>query len=64
MVYKIILFTILLILPSLINACPMCQGGPTEDTITAYKVVTLMLTSLPLILGGGIFWWVRKQQKN
>ncbi len=64
MIYKIFPAIVILIIPSLANACPMCQGGPSEDTITAYKVVTLMLTSLPLLLGGGIFWWVRKQRKG
>jgi len=49
-----------------VSACPLCQGGAgySQETITAYKVVTGFLASLPMIMGLGIFWWIRKKTKN
>lgn len=57
---------IFVFLPWLSEACPMCQGGEgfSKDSIYAYKLTTAFLASLPILMGVGIFWWVkRKLQK-
>lgn len=45
-------------------ACPMCQSGYSPKSIFAYKIVTVFLTALPLVMGGSLVWWVRKRYKD
>jgi hypothetical protein len=52
------------IFPLLSNACPMCQGGPSENTIMAYKCITLFLALMPIVGGGGIFYWIYLRTKK
>ena len=46
-------------------ACPLCQSGDgyTQETISAYKGITLLLALLPIIGAGGIFTWIYRRQK-
>ncbi len=52
------------LLPFLSEACPMCQGGTSKDTIFAYKGITLFLALLPVLGGGGIFYWIYLRSKK
>lgn len=61
---SIILFLFIFLIPLVGSACPMCQGGPTKDTILAYKGITLFLALLPILGGGGIFYWIYLRSKN
>ncbi|MEW6467688.1 MAG: hypothetical protein AB1458_02120 [Bacteroidota bacterium] len=55
---------LLLLPPAAAGACPMCQGEIAERTISAYKIITVALTLLPFMLGGGIYWWIKQQYKR
>jgi hypothetical protein len=46
------------------KACPMCQGGYgySKKSVKAYKTITAVLAVLPIGMGAGIFWWIRKQR--
>lgn len=63
---KIAFVLILLAAPFLAEACPMCQGGEgfSSQSILAYKITTAFLASLPILLGFGIFWWVRRRLRS
>ena len=62
----LILVILLIALPFFADACPLCQGdaGYSQATLTSYKVITGFLASLPMVMGGGIFWWIYKKKKN
>jgi len=64
--YIPLLLVLFLALPFVADACPLCQGGAgySQATLTSYKVVTGFLASLPMVMGGGIFWWIYKKKKN
>ncbi len=55
---------ILLYIPEILEACPMCQGPGSEKTVSAYKQVTLFLAALPILGGAGIFYWIYLQNKK
>ncbi|MCP4456887.1 MAG: hypothetical protein GY816_02500 [Cytophagales bacterium] len=54
---------VLLFTPFLVDACPMCQGGATEEYAAAYKTTTALLVLIPLITGAVIFRWVHRSFK-
>lgn len=58
------IFTAIYFLPVASNACPLCQAGATKRTNKAYKEVTAFLALLPIIGGGGIFYWLRSGSKD
>lgn len=45
------------------HACPVCFD-PNESNRTAFYLTTILLSALPLAMGGGIFLWVRKNLEN
>lgn len=53
------------VVPFIADACPLCQGGGgySQATLTSYKVITGFLASLPMVMGGGIFWWIKKKRQ-
>lgn len=59
-----VIFLAIFLLPLMVGACPMCQGGPSKDTVLAYKGITLFLALLPILGGGGIFYWIYLRSKN
>ncbi|HEY4798707.1 MAG TPA: hypothetical protein VII99_06475 [Bacteroidia bacterium] len=61
-----VLILVVLLLPYAADACPLCQGGAgyNQQTLTAYKSVTAVLASLPLVMGGGIYWFIRRKFRN
>ncbi len=47
------------------TACPLCQGGQglSENTISAYKGITLLLALMPLVGSASIFYWIHRRQR-
>jgi hypothetical protein len=64
--YSILIVILFLALPFFADACPLCQGGAgySQATLTSYKVITGFLATLPMIMGGGIFLWIRKRSRE
>jgi len=50
----------LLLVPAIGQACPVCMGGAEEDVRTAFILTTAFLTLCPLLMVGGLVWWVRR----
>jgi hypothetical protein len=44
--------------PSLAHACPVCFSAKDEAGRLAFLGTTLFLTALPLLLIGGVIYWV------
>ena len=42
------------------DACPACAGnGMPLRTVNAYIAMTLLLATLPMAVGGGLWWMLR-----
>jgi len=50
--------------PILSSACPLCQAGATKRTQKAYEETTAILALLPIVGGGGIFYWLYSRSKK
>jgi hypothetical protein len=46
------------IVPSLAYACPVCFDAKNEAGRVAFLGTTVFLTALPLLLIGGVIYWV------
>ncbi|MCZ2356595.1 MAG: hypothetical protein LC115_07905 [Bacteroidia bacterium] len=64
LIKSFIFFILISAVPAMVLACPMCQSGYSPKSIFAYKIVTVFLTALPLVMGGSLVWWVRKRYKD
>ena len=51
----------LLLAPRAVHACAVCFGGQEGDTRTAFILTTAFLTFLPLLMIGGLVWWLRRR---
>ncbi len=60
----LVLYTALWILPVVTEACPLCQAGATKKTQKAYEETTALLALLPILGGGGIFYWLYSKNKH
>ena len=49
-----------LLLPRAALACSVCFSGPDESR-TAFLMTTVGMSALPLVLIGGVIWWLRRQ---
>ena len=59
-----LLLCMLLFLPSLSEACAMCQAGATEEYISAYKMTTAILVLIPLTTVTLLIFWIYKKTKT
>lgn len=51
---------LLVLLPQVSSACPVCLGSQEEDVKLAFILTTAFMTVLPLaMLGCAIWWYVR-----
>jgi len=50
--------------PGVASACAVCFSGRSDETRTAFLVSTVFLTFLPLILLGGVVWWLRRRHQE
>ena len=59
----IILFTILLAAAGA-DACPMCKDstGFSDKTRQAYNFITIVMLTIPVSIGLGIIYFVRKKK--
>jgi hypothetical protein len=48
---------ILVMLPQVSAACPVCFGGVEDDVRVAFILTTAFMTFLPLLMVGGVIWW-------
>ena len=57
----IIVVYLILVAPRLAEACAVCSAGREDQTRTAFIIGTAFLTALPMVLVGGMVWWIRKK---
>ena len=55
----LVLATLILLVPELADACPVCNATKNESSRIAFLVTTGFLSLLPLGLVAGILWWMR-----
>jgi len=55
---------VLAALPRAAEACAVCMSGREDDTQRAFLAGTLLLSTLPLALIGGIAWWIRRRVRE
>ena len=53
--------SLVLLAPKLAAACAVCSTGRTDETRQAFIGTTVLLTFLPLLMIGGVVWWVRRR---
>jgi ABC-type spermidine/putrescine transport system permease subunit II len=58
---RILPIAVFLALPSIAEACAVCFQARTDDTRIAFIVSTAAMTFLPLVVVGGLAWWVRRK---
>lgn len=51
-------------LPRAAAACAVCLSGREDDNQRAFLAGTILLSTLPLMLIGGIAWWVRRRARE
>ena len=47
--------------PEVASACSVCFSGRSDETRIAFIATTAFLTALPLLLIGGLVWWLRRR---
>ncbi len=63
--YKsLVIIVSICIMPFLAGACPLCQTGATKRSQKAYNETIILLASMPLLSGGGIFYWLYSKKKH
>ena len=50
--------------PRVAHACSVCGAGRDDETRTAFLITTGFLTVLPLLLVGGVAWWLRRRARE
>jgi hypothetical protein len=45
------------------RACPACVS-PLEENRQAFVDTTIFLTAVPLMLIGGLIWWIRRKARE
>jgi MYXO-CTERM domain-containing protein len=55
------LLPLLVAAPRLAWACSVCTAGRDDESRTAFILMTAFMTFLPLLLVGGILWWLRRR---
>ena len=50
-------------LSDLAYACPSC-ASPLEENRQAFVDTTIFLTLAPLLMLGGLIWWIRRKAKQ
>jgi hypothetical protein len=51
-------------LPRAAEACAVCMSGREDDTQRAFLLGTLLLSSLPFALIGGLILWIRRRARE
>ena len=51
----------LVMLAGTADACPVCFQAKNDASRVAFIATTAFLTGLPLLLVGGVAWWLRRR---
>jgi len=62
-IFLVVLFIVVL-MPVAAQACSVCGGGYTQKQQDAYLFITILLASMPLIMGGGLVFWFYRKFRN
>ncbi|TPV95726.1 MAG: hypothetical protein B7733_08410 [Myxococcales bacterium FL481] len=46
------------------HACPGCVAAKNEENQIAFLVTTALLTFAPLLMIGGLVWWLRRHERG
>ncbi len=57
----LIVMLILLAVPAVALACPVCGTAGPNDNGWAYFAMTIVLSALPLGMMGGVGWWIYRR---
>ncbi len=60
----LVVATLLAWAPRVAEACPVCMASTEEDTRLAFILTTGFLSALPLLLGGGLIWWLWRRAQE
>lgn len=50
--------------PQLARACAVCMSGREDDVQFAFLATTAFMSVLPLMLIGGVVWWLRRRLRE
>ena len=50
--------------PRLARACAVCSPGRNDPAQAGFVAGSILLSTLPLVLGGGIVWYVRRRARQ
>ena len=50
--------------PQAALACAVCSSGKEEANRVAFSVTTAVLSVLPLLMVGGLVWWLRRRARD
>jgi high-affinity Fe2+/Pb2+ permease len=50
--------------PGAALACSVCMSGRDDETRAAFLATTGLLTALPLLMVGGLVWWLRRRARQ
>ncbi len=53
--------TALMLAPGLASACAVCFTGRSDETREAFIGATAFMTFLPMLVIGGVVWWLRRR---
>lgn len=61
---KIFLSYLFIVIPYILFSCPVCRGGISKTEQDAYILTIIILGSLPLLMAGGLFYWIYKKYRK
>lgn len=64
MIRKLSLTAFLIVSVLYVYSCPVCRGGISKTEQDAYILTVIILGSLPLIIAGGLYFWVSGKYKT
>ena len=50
--------------PQAARACAVCMSGTDEGSRFAFLLTTAFLSALPLLMGGGVVWWLWRHARE
>jgi hypothetical protein len=50
--------------PRVAAACAVCMAGYNDETRQAFLASTAFMSLLPLLLIGGLVWWLRRRARS
>ncbi len=61
---SLIAAAVLALWPGAAGACPVCMSNQAEASRNAFIATTGFLTVLPLLMVGGLAWWIRRRSRE